>query len=158
MATKEKAAEPLRKITIKTVMKLDKAEIMELCMKDKKAAVELCKIFGIAGRTTPGESDHGQFVRFGGQFKAVNLMTGEVFKAPAAIFPAFFEEELASALTGSAAPVEFAATFSAKYDKDAATSYVYLAENLIEPQGASEAMMTLEAKLAGNKALPSPKK
>lgn len=88
MAEKKSATvEMVRKITIKTVM----TEAVDIIDLNKKKSIDLCQIYGAVTAFKPGASDLGSYVRFIGEFKAVNLKTGEIFGAPACILPRFLE-------------------------------------------------------------------
>lgn len=146
MATKTPKVEAMRKLTIKSVCGLDREQLLEMVMKDKQKVFPLVKIYGVVTRTRPGESDFGDFVRFIGQFRAVDMATGEVKAAPVVILPKFLEDELAGALAGGAKDVQFAVQIGVKYDKTAATSYVYMADNLIEPSQ-NDALTAIEQRM-----------
>ena len=157
MATKEKEIQYPRKITMKTILgeKLD----FEKLMKVDGKRLQLADIYGVATKAKPGESDLGPYVRFLGQFRATNLETGEVFESAVCILPRFIEEQLMGAMgLDGAQNVEFALRVSAKYDKDAATKYVYEAKNLL-PTRESDALQSLTERVGDAvKALPKPNK
>src|SRR5712692_5487556 len=114
---------PLRKITVKTVCGGDnedfKGELLEKLMKDRTKPIVLMRVWGTARRLKPGESDNGPFVKFLGAFRALNVETGELFRAPVVLLPKFLEDELAGAMGSgdNVQPVEFALEVFAKYDK-----------------------------------------
>ncbi len=153
------AGTPLRKITIKTVWgsALDIEEV--LAAPDR--LLPIMDVWGIAGRFRAGESDLGPYTRFVGQFKATNLKTGEIFRASACLLPKFLEEDLVAAMTvGESAEVknaQFGVRIYAKFDKNAATKYIYVADSLVEA-ATSDAMLALEQQIKGAAAaLPAPK-
>lgn len=162
-APKDKA-EPLRKITVKTVCggkDADvKAAMLEKVMKDKTKVHSIMRVWGVATRLKPGASDLGPYVKFNGQFRALNIETGEVFRSAAMLLPKFLEEELAGAMGAgeSAKASEFALEIGVKYDKTAATSYVYTADSLVQ-MAESDQMKQLEQRIRDDnpKALPAPK-
>lgn len=148
----KKDATPVRKISIKTVC--GTPDIEEV-IKAKK--IDLMDVFGIVTRMKTTTSDYGESVKFIGQFRATNLATGELFKAPSLFLPKAWEEELSAAMT-TGANAEFALRVSVLYDKTSATKYVYDCVSLFEPQ-VSDAMLALEAKFSeAQKRLPAPKK
>lgn len=160
MATKDKnAAEPLRKITVATVCGDVKAEYLEALLRDKTKPIALLDIWGVATRAKPGESDFGPYVKFLGQFKALNIKDGALYRAPTCLLPKFLEEELYGALSApGASSAEFGFRVSVKYDKDSATSYVFLADSLVEPAN-NDALAALELKMGeARRTLPAPKK
>lgn len=149
---KSEGATKIRRISTKTVC--GTPDIEEIISKKK---IELMDIFGIAGRTKIITSDFGDSIRFIGQFKAINLKTGEVFESSAMYLPKSLEEELSAAMM-NAAQAEFAIRLSVNFDKSTATKYYYDAVDLIKPQN-SDAMKALEARVAEQrKLLGAPKK
>lgn len=153
----KRTAESIRKITIKAVV--GEVPDVEALLKAPEKRKDLCTIYGVVRRSKPDSSDYGDFVRFYGQFKGVNLGTGEVFMAPQAILPGIVQDQLYGAMAGGegAGEVQFAVKIGVKYDKTAATKYLYTAESLM-PIQESDALTMLENSLKEQKALPAPKK
>ena len=75
-------AKLIKKITPKTV--LGKIKDIAHGMTEPKAVM---RIVGIARGLTTGEGDYGSWVKFKGDFTAINLLTGESYRAPACILP-----------------------------------------------------------------------
>lgn len=147
-------AEKLRRITVKTVCGMDKGELLKLVMSDEKMAFPLMRVGGIATGMRPGDGDFGPYVRFIGQFQAINIRDGRVFAAAMCLLPKFLEDELAGALGQEGAKtVEFGFEISVKYDKSAATSYVFLSDSLLAP--VSDEANARIAKLLGVKTAPA---
>lgn len=143
-----------RKLTLKECGAQPSKEDRAKLLLDAKLQIPLLRIFGIAGAFKPGNSDHGPFVKFIGQFKAINLKTGEIFVASTMILPRFIEEQLHGVLSAAASQsVEFAFEISAQGDqpgaKASATGYTYSAKPLM---GFAEnsALAALEAKIGGS--------
>lgn len=158
MAKDEKPEiESLRKITLKTIGA--QADIEKL-MDAPSRRMDLCDVWGVATIAKPGQSDHGAYVKFLGEFKARNLLTGQVYGARALILPRFIEEEIYGALTAPGAQsVDFGFRVSAKFDKDAATKYVYDVKHAMKAKE-SEALAQIEDQMSKVlpvvKALPAP--
>lgn len=159
--TKKKAekttVDAVRKLTIKGVMG-EKPDIEKLLAAEGKR-MDLCDIFGIARRHKPDASDHGSFIRFYGRFKGVNLATGEILEAPQLIAPGTLQDMIYGAMGNeeNIVEVQFAVRCGIKYDKDAATKYVYTFVNLM-PTMENDPMALLEASVKDRvKALPAPK-
>lgn len=153
MAAKE--IERLRKITLGTIKVQPDIEIL---MKAPGKKMDLCDLFGIATRVRPGSSQHGPFVAFVGTFRALRLEDKVEFESNKIILPGFIEEELFAAFNGEAsANVEFAMRISAKFDKDAATKYVYDMVPLIKPKENAQLNDLLGRVKEAAKALPAPK-
>jgi hypothetical protein len=143
-----------RKITLKGIGA--QADIEKLMSADGRR-MKLAHVYGVATRAKPGQTDTGPYVKFLGQFRAVNLATKEVFESSAIILPRFIEEGLFAALPDGGGNVEFAVEISAKFDKDAATKYVYESKSLLPTQeNAQLAQLETRVKEAA-KALVAPK-
>lgn len=124
-----------KKITGK-VLGADKETVLEMVMKDKKATVPLYNVVGAAVKATVEDSDNGmgEFIKLHGSFKAVSLITGEEVTSGVCILPDVAATMIAGQIMikesseddkVSKSYAELSLTISAKYQKDAATSYVY---------------------------------
>jgi hypothetical protein len=154
MAKKE--AEVLRKITVKSVMGKDFVYMKDTDLVKKKKA-DLMRVYGCVTTIKPGSSDYGPFVRFVGEFKAVNVITGEMFVSPAAILPRFLEEQVAGACSPENLPVTFGFDIGIKLAVDSKSGidkYEFTASPVLIPKS-SNAMIALEETMA-QKALPAP--
>ena len=120
--------ELLRKLTIKTAG-FDTTAV-KAALGDNKTA-DLLKVVGITTEARPGQTDKGEFIKFGGQFRAVNLQTGELFESATAIFPNFIADSLAAALAQSQ-EVEFGILIGAKANATSVTGYEYTVRPLVE--------------------------
>ena len=109
--------ELLRKLTIKTAG-FDVTAV-KAALADNKTA-DLLKVVGITTEARPGQTEKGEFIKFGGTFRAINLQTGEVFEASTAIFPNFIADSLAAALAQSQ-EVEFGILIGAKANATSVT-------------------------------------
>jgi hypothetical protein len=147
------ATTQLRKITIKSVLG-SKFEPEDVNLKEKRS-VKLLRVYGVIAKTRAEASDLGPFVRFLGEFEAVNLLTGEMFSAPACILPKFLEDQLAPACEPDKMPVTFAVEIGAVYNKDVPTKFMYTAQPLVETVS-SAPMKQLKEQLS-KLALPSPR-
>lgn len=159
------APEMLKKITLKgcgvqpsaeMVAKLEKAYD-----KDKKSAkIDVLDVFGIARKAKPGTTSFGDYLRFAGQFKAVNLQTKEQFQSGAIILPRFLEEQLFSVMGADAVnDVQFAFRISIAYDADTrnARHYQYTAQPLLKPSENDPLSMLEKTVSDSMKALAGPK-
>lgn len=152
MAAKE--IERVRKITLGTIKCQPDIEAL---IKSKR--IDLCDLYGIATRAKPGSSDYGPYVAFVGTFRAVRLEDKAEFESSKIILPQFIEEELFAAFNGEASGnVEFAMRISAKFDKDAATKYVYDMVPLIKPKENAQLADLLGKVKEATKLLPAPQK
>lgn len=144
---------PVRKITVKAVYG---AVDIEKVLAAKDTGLPIMDVYGIATAAKEGESDYGVYCKFIGQFRAVNLETGETFRSATLLLPRFLEEQLMGLLGGGAVAAEFAVRIQAVYDKTSATKYVYVADSLVEAQE-SDAFKALEARVCERyKALAAP--
>lgn len=146
-----KALDRIRKITVKTVYgKIDFEKLME------KKQLPVMTIYGVARNMQPGASELGPFVAFLGDFRAVNMDTGEEFASAKCILPKILEEQIAGAAPGvNDKEIKFAFELGTKYDASAATKYVYTYRPLLESQDAS---VMDELRGVALKALPAPNK
>jgi hypothetical protein len=150
----EKRAAQLRKITIKGVMG-ENPDVEKLIKKDGKR-MDLCLIYGIVRRFKPDQSDKGAFVRFYGQIRATNLVTGELFQAGQVILPGQAQDALYGAMDGvEGANVHFGVKVGVKYDGSSIVKYVYTVESIMPP-AENDPLLALEQAM-GMKALPKPK-
>lgn len=152
----QKAPGTLRKITVREIgWKRD--AVQEAVIKAKKE-IQLCTVMGVVNGVKPGSTDKGDFAKLVGDFKAVNLETGEAFTSQACILPNFIGDGVAAAIMRpNAESVQFALTIGAKPDEKSVTGYVFTAQSLIPPSESSPLAM-LEKTLAEQKLLPAPKK
>ncbi|NBO39765.1 hypothetical protein EBU99_14460 [bacterium] len=104
--------ELLRKITISTCG-FDKTAINAAIAQNGGVETDLLKIAGVTTKATPGQTDKGEFVKLMGEFRAINLVSGELFNSAACILPNFVSDAIAAALEQSN-EVEFALMISAK--------------------------------------------
>lgn len=140
----------IRKITVKTVTGgVDFEEVMKV----KK--LDLMSVFGVARNMRPGASDLGQYVAFLGDFRAINVKTGEEFASAKMILPKIAEEVLAGVIPAEGGEVKFAMVLGATYDPKAATKYVFTFRPLIE---SADQNVIEELRGLTIKALPKPGK
>lgn len=142
------------KITVKNVYgKID----IEKLLKEKNKQIELMDVFGLVRKSVPGSSDYGDYVKFRGSFKAVNLETGESVQSGALILPRIGEEVLQGAMSDDVNEVQFGFRIVAKYDADAVTKYTFQIIPLMNP-AENDPLVLLESKIAEDfKKLAAPK-
>lgn len=68
-------AKILKKISISTIVSMKVKELRTYAEEHKRAP--LARIMGICKKVEIGEGDNGEFKKFSGDFRAVNLLTGE---------------------------------------------------------------------------------
>ena len=157
MATKEIS----RKITISTIAGKATAWFEKVMKhKDEKGNAlpfKLCRLYGAASGFTLGATEFGEFCKFRGTFRAINLVTGETQDAPQIILPDHLAEMLKSAIErAEGGAVQFAFEISAIFDASVATKYRYIAESNLPPvQNDPLAQLEAQMKEAGF-ALPAP--
>lgn len=121
----------LRKITVKNVA--GKVSIEKLLAAPGKK-LTLMRVWGVARKAKPDQSDLGSFVRFLGAFRALNVETGQMFQSGALILPGVAQDLLMGALDGdNVQEVQFAFEIGVHYDPEAVTKYVYDVKSLVEP-------------------------
>ncbi|MBK9497433.1 MAG: hypothetical protein IPO08_23505 [Xanthomonadales bacterium] len=165
------ATKILKKLTIRDVVG-GKAEILKAAQsgrsvsKDENGkdvysatgvAVPLMSVIGRVHDFTPGQSDHGAFLKLKGDFEATNLVTGEVFSdVGTCILPNFISDLVANALKGGAQGVDFAVRVDTRYDEAAATMYVFDAVSLMPARESDSISAIKNALQAAGVALPAP--
>lgn len=148
-------SEMLRKITIKNCG-FD-VQTVKMAIEGKKSA-DLLKIAGVTNKSQPGQTDKGEYLLLQGEFRAVNLITGEVFESASCILPNFISDRLAGALQVSD-QVEFALMISAKSNPSSVTGYEYTVTPLVEAAPSDRLANLLESSgMTGTLALAKPKK
>lgn len=150
--------ESVTKLTMKTMEAQPSME--DLAKLEKKTGAEnylaLCRIFGIAKKFKPGSSEHGPFVKFLGQFKGTNLRTKAEYVSGAMLMPKMIEEGLFAVMDAEGVnDIQFAFEIGCKFDKSAATKYVYTAKALTKA-AENDPLALLEKQVL--QALPAPKK
>lgn len=121
----------LRKITLKNVA--GKVDIEKVLAAPNKC-MPLMKVYGVARKAAPGQTDLGPFVKFGGSFRAVNSLTGEMFEAGILILPGIAQDLLLGALDGGdVESVNFGFAISVKYSPESAAKYEYDVSSLLAP-------------------------
>lgn len=144
----------VKKLTAKTVCgKVDIEKLIKFKdgAKDEKAVMPLFAVIGMASDCQAGQTDLGPYVKLFGTFKAVNTETGEEFRSGCAILPGSANDLIYGALKGlgeGGGSVEFAFRVGVQRDADAAVGYVYVIEQVYEPQK-GDALTALENRLSG---------
>ncbi len=141
----------VNKLSVKAIIG-GKGNILETVMKDKENEHIVARIIGIASGIKTGEGDNGPWTGLTGQFKGVNVLTGEEFRSGILFMPSVAQDMVVGALMGDTKAVEFGFDITAKYDEESATSYVYGAVPLFE-SSESDPLSMLEAKATPMKAL-----
>lgn len=132
--------EMLRKLTIRTCG-FDVATVKMALGTEQ--SVSLLRIAGIAQEGQPGQTDKGEYLKLKGEFRAVNMVTGEIFEAATAILPSFVTDRIATAL--KAGPVEFALEVGVKADPTSVTGYQYTAAPLVDAKPSDRLAGLLQA-------------
>lgn len=141
----------VRKISTKVVV----GNIGDMVKKGKiteKTAV--MRVFGIASGLKKGESNYGEYTAFLGQFRAVNLASGEVFSAGKCFLPVC-AQELIEANIGPDSRVEFALDIEVVPDDTVQVGYFYSAAPILEPSE-NDPLELLASKIESVAALPAP--
>lgn len=115
------------KLTVKTM----KAQPARHSIKGEEM---IATIYGRCTDKKPGTSDHGDFIRFKGEFEGVNAATGEVFRSGELIVPKVLESLLDSAISlEDANAVDFAVEVWVEPNERSITGYSYAIKPLIKP-------------------------
>lgn len=103
-----------------------------------------------------GKDGMGDYVKFLGHFRAVNIETGQVFISGAAILPGAAPDLVYGALRAlgeAGGSVEFSFNFGVHFDSTAVTKYVYDVQQIAAP-GQADPLAALVARRQA--ALPAP--
>ena len=121
----------------------------------EEKALYLARFFGAANGTKTGISDFGEWSCLTGQFRAINVQTGETFDSGICFLPDVAQDLVLGALNGSNA-VDFAFDIGVVLDDSSATGYVYIATPLVQEE--NNPISRMQEKLAGMElpSLPAP--
>lgn len=125
---------------------LSKISVKTVCGNVKELPNEnLMRVIGIAKGTFTGTTNFGEYVGFKGQFKAINLATGEEFSSGKLFLPEIAQNLVEGALSETES-VEFAFDLGKK-EADNAVGYEYTIQPLIEAKE-NNPLALLEQKLS----------
>jgi len=143
-----------KKISVKSIVGNVKVMVRDGEIKDGQ---NVMRAYGTASTVIGGDSDYGPWIAFKGNFKAENLLTGEVVASGKLFLPEVGSDLLEGAVNGCDGQVEFAFDIGVKYDDDSATGYIYTATPLLEA-AEDEAMNRIEQNFAAKLDAPASKK
>lgn len=124
------------KLTVKTIG----AQPPRHSIKEPKM---LATIYGRCSSKEAGTSDHGEYVKFKGEFEGFNVENGESYRSNVLIVPKILEGLLDQAISlDDANAVDFAVEIWAEPNEKSITGYSYGVKPLIEPEE-SDALATL---------------
>lgn len=113
---------------------LKKISVSTVCGKiEDKTERALLHVYGVTHGVKQGQSDYGPWISFVGNFAAVNLETGEEFRAGKLFLPEIAEIMLHSQLA-EADSVQFAFEIGIIESKKSAIGYEYTVKPLVKPQ------------------------
>lgn len=138
-----------------TLAILSKISMAKVVGKIKKPTEKtyLMQVFGIANGIENGTSQYGNWTALKGQFRAVNLESGEMFQAGECFLPNIALNLVQGALTDENKSVEFAFNVGV-YPADNAFGYEYCCDPLMAA-AETDPLEIMQKKLA---ALPAPDK
>lgn len=97
-------------------------------------ATMIATLYGRCSEKKVGTSDYGDYIRFRGEFEAVNAETGETYRAGNMIVPGVLEGLLDSAITvDENSAVDFAVEVWVEPSERGNTGYTYNIKPLIQP-------------------------
>lgn len=114
----------------------------------------ICVFYGEARSSKIGQTQFGDFLKFSGNFGAVNMKTGERFRSGSLILPAIMENILDSAIKETEGAVQFAIEVGVKYSEKGNTGYEYTVRPLLEPSE-NDPLLMLESKVGQLVKLPA---
>jgi hypothetical protein len=152
--TKPSQKEVGKKVTI--ALAAGKAAVwFERLVKEKE--IHLCRIVGQITDYKADSGDYGEFVKFKGMFRGINMVSGkmEEINAPVALFPSNVSDMLKSAVDSlraeglSAFKVDVGFDIYAVYNVDMATKYSYKSVSLITAPADQDPMTELLMRAEG---------
>lgn len=143
----------LKKISV-AAMGLTTRGLEELAAAHKPKVISVLRVWGIVSGREPGTSQFGDYMRFKGEFAAINLVSGEEARAQSALLPQLGETVVNSlfdkaAKDGGTAQIGLEITVEVNESQKGGTKFRYGVKPLIEGKG--EDALTIMAK-----ALPAP--
>jgi hypothetical protein len=101
----------------------------------EKPRLLIARIYGTVQGAKPDESQYGEYVRFTGNFRGVNLLTGEASSSPSCILPETAEQLVFNAFNqlDKGSELNFAFDFALEHDADPrnARGYKYVTVTLL---------------------------
>lgn len=141
-----------RKISAKEVG-WDSTRILEAVLADKENDIPLYRVIGMATGTVDYESDYGDGSALIGQFEA-QTTDGKTFNGSSLYMPGYLQQAAVANLqaAGDGAGLNIALDIYARYDKDAATKYIFVGRSLLAAD--TRAVDAIKAQL-GNTPMPA---
>lgn len=142
-----------RKLSVKE-LGWDKPTILQTVLANQESNHPLARFMGIATGLKPykiKEGENAGQVGYGllGQFEGENLITGESKQGSVLYLPGYINDMVVAALSSGedVASVRIAFDIYAKYDADAATSYVFTGNDLLNTRlaGVDEVKAAIQA-------------
>ena len=140
-------------------------QLLEDAAAGQKSAVPVLRIWGIVSSATPGVSQYGSFIKFGGELAALNLLNGDEARSSQLLLPTVAEGIVKSLFDkaqkdGGSAQIALEVCVEENISAKGGTKFRYVAKPLIEYSGedalAEMAKQLPAPKIAGQ--LPAPKK
>lgn len=146
--------EILRKLTIATCG-WDQAAIKAAL--GTSAKIDLLKVVGVCQSAQAGTSPMGEYVKLIGEFRGINMSTGEIYASTRCILPNFIAEGISYAL-GTSDNVEFGILIGAETKTNSVTGYMFTVKPLIEPKvnDQLERLMLIATQVTPMQALEAP--
>lgn len=140
-------------MSIKFLKKLSTATIIGKipAMQEGEPTRDLYTIMGIATKMKHGEGDFGEWTCFIGQFEAIKIETGEIFRSSRCFLPRMESDEVSGALASGAEQVQFA--FKVSVQPSDKGKYEYICQPLSRP-AESDALSNLRKVVGEAKGIP----
>lgn len=128
-----------KKITTQT-MGLKPDVLEEIAAEAKGKQVSVLRVWGIASGATPGVSQFGNFMKFTGEFAAINLITMDEARSQALLLPGVAEGVVASlynkaAKDGGSAQIGIEVAVEENISAKGGTKFRYIVKPLFEYKG-----------------------
>lgn len=156
----------LKVMSTKTVFG-DKEKILKTVMQDDKREHLLYRVYGVIEGHAIGKGKHKRidketgeavdtfWTKFFGDFEAVNASDGEVFNSAVCFLPDYVSGQFVTALAGEGEmSITFAYDIYARYNKDAITSYEFIASP-VKRADEKDKLAEMRAALPAAKTMPA---
>lgn len=148
----------IKKISTK-MLGYEKKQIRKMV---EKAPCGLYRVYGLATGVRYGDGDNGPWIKFVGQFEAVNMSTGALIRSgelflPNNVTPILESQIIAGKGEDKFKGIQFALEIGAKEDEESAVGYVYTSKDLMPSDAKTDFLAQLRKEHVDDKLLAKSK-
>jgi len=124
----------------------------------EKGAAGLFQAYGLATGVRYGEGDNGPWIKFTGQFEAVNMQTGVLVRSgelflPNNVTPILESQIIAGKGDEKFTGIQFAIEVGAQEDEESAVGYVFISKDLMPSDAENDLLAKMRAEHVNPKLL-----